>query len=546
MQAAAAVNLLRCFSPLRLTGPLSDKELRVASRRARSYALRAGYILLLALFVLSAWLSMGNLRRAGLSAVWISRAAEMSAFTTARIVWFQFVTAQLIVAVMLSASISDEMRRGTLSTLLTTPITSVQIVVGKLLGGLLQVVLLLALSLPALAVLRVQGGVEWGYVVAASCITLSAVMFAGALSLWLSTYYRQSYRAISAGAVVYFVIFLCLPGAATALASAGLLDQTATLHILDLANPFRALHRVTPLGFMLGGPPRPAFWWPMHCLVLGVATLAILCASVRRVRRAAVGDRSIRIEKKYRPIERLHGSPIVWKENPVAAFQWRWDNIAVGTVAVAVCGLALSVDVRTTRSLYIYLHYLASGLWLLAFLRLSIAVAGGIAREKEGGTWAVLLTTPLDDKQIVRTKAWGAVRRNVVLLLSALAVQMCLTFRMAGVQNILYVPFSALGAVAGVVFIVGAGSYFGVRLRTTTVAAAATFGSHLCLSYVVGGLLNTMILRLLWPPMTIPGGPTSRIVLLSFTMSIGTVLVKLLLGRYFLRRAYRNVRQYVF
>jgi hypothetical protein len=67
-----------------------------------------------------------------------------------------------------------------------------------------------------------------------------------------------------------------------------------------------------------------------------------------------------------------------------------------------------------------------------------------------------------------------------VLLLSPFAVQTCLTFRMAGVQNILHIPFSALRMAAGILFIVGAGSYFGVRLRTTTVAAAATFGSHLC------------------------------------------------------------------
>jgi hypothetical protein len=100
---------------------------------------------------------------------------------------------------------------------------------------------------------------------------------------------------------VYFVIFLILPAVATVLASARLLDQTATSHVLDLANPFRALHRVTPMGIMFGGPPRPAFPWPVHCLIFCGVTLTILGASVRRVRRAAVGDRSIRIEKKFRP-----------------------------------------------------------------------------------------------------------------------------------------------------------------------------------------------------------------------------------------------------
>ena len=546
MEAVSVSNVLRYFSSLRLMGPLSDKELRVASRRYRNYALRVGYLLLLCVLMLSAWYSLVGLRRAGPAAVWASRAAEMSTYTTGRIIWFQFAAAQLIAVVMLCSSFSDEMRRGTLATLLTTPISSTQIVMGKLLGGLLQVVLLLALSLPALAILRVQGGVEWGFVVAASCITLSAVVFAGALSLWLSTYYRHPYRAISAGAVMYFVIFLILPAIATALAWRGLLDRTATSCILDIMNPFRALYRVMPQIGAMGGPPAPSLPWPMHCVVLGVATVLILGAAVRRVRRAAVGDCSIRIENRFRPIERLHGSPLIWKENPCAAFQWRWDNVVVGAAAVAICGVAMSVDVSRVPYLYPYLLYIASGAWLLALLRLSIAVAGGITREKECGAWPVLLTTPLDDRQIVRTKARAALRRNAVLLLSAFAVQMCLFFRTAGLPNVFYGVFYILSSAADVVCIVGAGSYFGVRLRTTTVAAAATLGTYLCLSYVVGGLVNAMFLRLLWPAMTSSRGPTSRIMLLGFCTSIGVVVVKFLLGRHLLRRACRTVRQYVF
>jgi ABC-type transport system involved in multi-copper enzyme maturation permease subunit len=544
MQMAAALNLLQYLSPLRLTGPLSDKELRVASRRYRNYALRAGYILLLSLLMLSAWYSRAALLRMGSVAVSVSRAADMALYVTARIAWFQFVTAQLVAAIMLSSSISEEMRRGTLSTLLTTPMSSEQIVIGKLFAGLLQVLVLLALSLPALAILRIQGGVEWGFVVSASCITLSAVVFGGALSLWLSTYYHHPYRAVSAGAVVYFVVFLVLPAIVTALASAGLFNLAATSHVLDLANPFRALHRMTPQIAVLGGAPRPPFPWPLHCLVLCSWTAVILCATVHRVRRAAIEDRSGRIETKFRPIHRLRGSPIAWKENLLTAFQWRWANIAIAATAVALCGLALWVDVQRMRSLYVHLGYIASGLWMLALLRLSVAVAGGITREKESGAWAVLLMTPLDDEQIVRAKAWAALRRNAVLLLSAFAMQMCLMLSTVGRHRLLPGVYFASHFLVGVVFIVGAGSYFGVRLKTTTGAAAVTFGAHLCLTYIMGGLINTVVLRLFWPASA--RGPTTLTTVLRFSISIGTIVLTLLLGRYLLRRACRTARQYVF
>ena len=47
------------------------------------------------------------------------------------VLWFQFLTSQVIAIVMLSTSISDEIYKRTLGTLMTTPIRSFQIVVGQ-------------------------------------------------------------------------------------------------------------------------------------------------------------------------------------------------------------------------------------------------------------------------------------------------------------------------------------------------------------------------------------------------------------------------------
>ena len=57
--ASVSVNsILSWLRPSRLTGPLFDKELRVLSRRRRTYAVRVAYLAALALFVGVKWASV--------------------------------------------------------------------------------------------------------------------------------------------------------------------------------------------------------------------------------------------------------------------------------------------------------------------------------------------------------------------------------------------------------------------------------------------------------------------------------------------------------
>jgi len=196
MTTALTSTFLDRFDPVRLFGPIFDKELRVSSRRKKNYVLRFAYILVLSIFILSIWYSTIGIRSSGSIVYMVSRLAQAGRHIITTIAWFQFVAAQLIAIVMLSSSISDEIRTGTLSVLMTTPISSFQIVTGKLLSKLLQLMLLLAISLPLLAIVRVFGGVPWDYVASSVCITMAAVMLTGTVSLMLSMIYRHSYTVV--------------------------------------------------------------------------------------------------------------------------------------------------------------------------------------------------------------------------------------------------------------------------------------------------------------------------------------------------------------
>ena len=110
--SGVSIRAIPWLSPLsRLTGPLFDKELRVSSRQRRFYALRCAYVALLASVVTVLWLSAVRTGKTTSVAVLISRMSEAGKRIITTILWFQFLTSQLLAAVLLSGAIGSEIRQ---------------------------------------------------------------------------------------------------------------------------------------------------------------------------------------------------------------------------------------------------------------------------------------------------------------------------------------------------------------------------------------------------------------------------------------------------
>jgi len=548
----------KSFNPVWLAGPIFDKELRVSSRRKRNYYLRCCYIILLGIFVLSTWYSTVIFRSSGSAVYQISRLSQAGRHIITAIIWFQFIVAQIIAIVMLSSSISDEIHTGTLNVLMTTPLSGFQIVTGKLLSKLLQLMLLLAISLPLLAIIRVFGGVPWDYVVSSVFITLSAAVFAGAMSLLLSMSYRNSYSVILSAVIGYLLVFAALPSLFSGLAAAGFFNQQTTQSVLALTSPFWALLRTTEA--MSSASGRNIFSWPMHCLIMLAATALLLGLSVWRVRKVALKaafGRNVSSKNAYAGvIKRVTGSPIVWKEMRKGLIGRGKGNIAI---TILLIGLFLSALIPfffpSGMGRYsIFTYFLTSGFYLVVMIRLAVFSAGGIAAEKDARTWPILLMTPLEDKEIVRGKAIAAFRRNIHLLLLYFAL-FCLQYvhlaiavgRSSFPTSILGLFFtSVIGLAGSILFVIGSGLYFGVRLRTATAAVAATAGLYLVINGPFVGiyrLLNIVLYRVLFGSILRSRGPTAWI---HFATSIIFLLFQAGIGLFLMRCAVRRVRRDIF
>ena len=570
----------KLFNPVWLTGPLLDKELRVSSRRRRNYFLRFIYIALLSIFILSTWYSTLAIRSSGSTVYQISRLSQAGKNIITGIVWFQFVVAQIVAIVMLSSSVSDEIRSGTLSVLMTTPINSFQIVTGKLLSKLLQLTLLLAISLPLLAIIRVFGGVPWDYIVASVCITLTAAVLAGALSLLLSMSYRYAHTVILVAIMAYLVVFGVLPGLFNLLAVKGIFifDRQVTQSIIALTNPFWAFAATNAMLLIQSGVPK-FFSWPVHCLIMLAVTAVLITISVCRVRKAALCEafgqsgklwsgRALRRKgsgnidntgsqspagssmESLRTIKPVTGQPIVWKEMRKGFVGRGKGDIAISVLLIGTFIITFVLLLFSSKRNIILPHYFVSGFYLVVMIRLAVLSAGSIAAEKEARTWPVLLATPLEDKEIVRGKAIAAFRRNIPLLLlyfvllCAMYIRLYSLGSLAGSDGLLQIlvllALVASGFMCSVLFVIGSGSYFGVRLKTTTAAVAATVGLYLVMTYLLCGMFNP--LRILLYRMALRrAGPWSY-----YAMTITFMLIQAGIGLSLAQRAVRRLRRDIF
>jgi len=549
------------FNPVRLAGPVFDKELRVSSRRRRSYVLRVGYIALLSFFILFAWYSTVAVRSSGPGVYRISRLSVAATQMTTTIVWFQFIVAQVLAVVMLSSAISDEVTTGTLGVLMTTPITSFQIVTGKLLSRLLQLMLLLAISLPLLAIVRVFGGIPWDYVISSVCITLTAAIFAGALSLLLSTVYNRAYTVVIMVISGYLLFLGALPAV---LLASGMIGSQTMNYPLALINPFWTMVAASQ---KLSAPSMRIVSWPLHCLVMFAATAGLLAVAVLRVRKAALGDAfsSRRTLRLWRFLKRrgivdveaqdtqikgyirpVTGRPIVWREMSKGFIgRGKGDVVIILSLAAAFVVMAVLMLFNRGGTNNILPYYLVSGVSLIIMIRLAVFSAGSIAMEKEARTWPILLTTPLEDKEIIRGKAIAAFRRNMPLLLAYFTLfGAFFLFHSRSLklhQVVLYILSSAAGLISSILFVIGSGCYFGVRLRTTTAAVAATLGLYFAITYLLCGMFNPFRI---WVLSRIISRSTLWIV--SYAIPIATSMIKASIGVLFAKRAVRRLRRDIF
>lgn len=120
----------------------------------------------------------------------------------------QLIMICIIIPILTAGSIAGERERQTLDIMLTAPVSSFSIVMGKLWSSIFNVLLFIICSLPAMSICFLYGGMEWSYLGIFLLSMLCIAFFDGAIGIWCSAKFRKTIVAVIMTMVTEFVFYI--------------------------------------------------------------------------------------------------------------------------------------------------------------------------------------------------------------------------------------------------------------------------------------------------------------------------------------------------
>jgi ABC-type transport system involved in multi-copper enzyme maturation permease subunit len=184
------------------------KELRGRMRGRRAFIILTVYLLLLATFAWMMELILEQRFGRGLAGSAAFASAQIGAGVFTALLMLETLLVVALAPAFTAGAISLEREKQTLDLLATTPISSLSIVVGKLLSALTYLFILIFASIPMTAVVFVFGGVSPDDIVRGYVVLFATAIGLGSVGLFFSALMKRTQAATIA---TYFgVLFVTL------------------------------------------------------------------------------------------------------------------------------------------------------------------------------------------------------------------------------------------------------------------------------------------------------------------------------------------------
>jgi ABC-type transport system involved in multi-copper enzyme maturation permease subunit len=422
--------------------------------------------------------------------------------------WQLFVILAIATPALVAGAITDEKRRGTLQYLMLTDLSTRSLLLGKLIGRVIQVGSLALLGVPLLVLLGGFGGVTPLNIVAVLILAPAAVFALSAASLLASVWCRQTRDAVLAlygvGIAIGVVVWQVGDGLEV-LSPFWVLDSVNTL---DADEIWRRL-ALTVLTWILAGTAclGLAIWRVKPAYLRELESTSGKRATWYRGRRVAINDEPVRWRERnvegLAPIAGLRRIPawlaitLLFVASSASSFAILAYTAAPDTRPEDVLAAIRRVDIDRLSDLFPAADrgFLAQGVLvaLLGSLVVGIRCSGAVTGERERQTWEPLLLTPLTPRQLIRGKLWGIMGASYgylfaygfpAILLSIAAGPLAL------VWTLLWLGVTLLA----MYFVGSAGLYSSVRSKSSWQALLKTLG----LGYLFAALINGGISLVIW------------------------------------------------
>jgi ABC-type transport system involved in multi-copper enzyme maturation permease subunit len=407
------------------------------------------------------------------------------------------VTIALVLApAVLAGSIAGEKERGIMALLLTTRVSPREIILGRLVGKLSQVAMVMLAGVPAVAVLAALLGVRAGTVAVLLALPAAVAVGSGGMAVLASTLSRRGRDSLL---TVYLleVIFLLAPFAAM------VGWRSAPVALVGKFNPFVGISELVWGEALTPSLVSIALW-----LTIGLATAALAGWRLRPASlRPLDGERVLRRGKRrghVPPVDEKR--PMLWKERQIeqagALGGLGWWLGALLTLYLGGWSLILAL-------LFVAGDFIGiNSYWAQATMRASIAEPAGlvgcliewaiglraavaISSERERGTWDALLTSPLEGREIIVSKLRGSLHALRWMLAATLLAWTLAA--LCGAMRPYDFAVAVINTMAVATFMAAVGVRTSLSATTATRAMAITIGVWLGAWVAVGVLAGIAI-----------------------------------------------------
>ena len=230
-----------------MLGPIFAREWLTIPRCARHYVTRTAYMGLLWVLGLTAWQAIVGWDRTAT----LGDNARFAQLLFQMLTLVQLVLIPFFAALSAAGAITQEKDRRTFILLLLTDLRAHEIVLGKLLGSLLEIGLLLLGMVPVLMLMVLLGGIGITQVAQAALVLAAAALAAGSVGGLVALWRDKTFQVLAL-TVLFLVLYLCavegltvLPGVVAGIP--GLSSQAGKLPVADWQKwlgPFQALRSV--------------------------------------------------------------------------------------------------------------------------------------------------------------------------------------------------------------------------------------------------------------------------------------------------------------
>jgi ABC-type transport system involved in multi-copper enzyme maturation permease subunit len=443
-----------------LLGPIFNREFLTVPRRPRHYATRVAYLGALWVISLTAWLATVGWTRSAT----LGEAARFGPLLFQILTFVQLALFLFFAALSAASAVSQEKDRRTFILLLLTDLRDHEIVLGKLLGSLLPIGILLAATVPLMMLLLLLGGIALEQVIQAVVVVAATALAAGSLGGLVALWRDRTFQALAL-TVLFLVLYLCLVRGLELLP--GVVPTLAAWRVQQYLDPFVALSTAQ------GPPEEAAGLAPAYGFGLVMLGLSVLLNGWGLLRLRVWNPSGEPIMQREKPeeaedkegvalpaaggakataatrtsihaapgaVRRVGPNPILWREVHTRAYGRRplLVKTAYFLALGLICWYALAPIIQHGERAPFAAAYGLIPVGVLSLLLVAAQSATAITSERDTGALDLLLVTDLTPKEFIFGKLLGVCYNTKEYLLPPLilagvyAVYGCLATPPAG------------------------------------------------------------------------------------------------------------------